>query len=105
MDAPAQYATILISAGVLLLGGVACVAASAQPRRFVAIALVFLGAGMLTAALRAPPALVFACAAAAFAWLAASAAIIVRLSESFGSTDGHEIEAADRAADAAEFKQ
>jgi energy-converting hydrogenase Eha subunit C len=104
MDAPAQNATILLSAGILLLGGVACVIATAQLRRLIAIALVFLGAGMAVSALRAPPILVFACAAAAFAWVVAGATLIVRLSEGYGSTDGREIEAADRVDDAAEFK-
>jgi hypothetical protein len=102
--APVWILALLLACAVVLLmiGAVTAWAGANAAKRLAGVVVALIGAVLGLGALGAPPALLIAGGALGFAHLALGLALLVRLQESYGGVESTEIDAADRAADAAE---
>jgi hypothetical protein len=98
-----QVASVMLAVAVLLAGVTTALSAASVTKRLIGILLALLAALLAAAAVGAPTALVIGAAALMLTYGAIGAAVLVRVQETYGSSETHEIDAADAEVDTAEF--
>lgn len=93
---------LVVAAALVMAGAAAAWTAPNAAKRIGALVVAFIGAVIGLAAAGAPNGALVAGVAAAFAYVAIGAAIIVRLQESYAAIDAPELDAADEQDEPAE---
>jgi hypothetical protein len=92
---PALAIGLALAVALSSAGAVSAFVAANALKKLAAVLTTLVGAALVLALLQAPSSAVLAGAAAAFAYLLAGAAIVVRLQEGYGTIESDELDAAD----------
>ncbi|HYD73749.1 MAG TPA: hypothetical protein VEF55_11470 [Candidatus Binatia bacterium] len=95
MSSPALLVGLALAIALVVAGAVASFASGNALKKVTAVLIALAGAAFAAAMVGAPSNLLIGAAAIAFAYCGVGVAVVVRLQEAYGTTETHEIDAAD----------